>query len=109
MNRIITVQSYGDLIAETYSDERLDALGGRYIALCLSELGITFEHYLAAPHRYDMDEMAARARRTNHRLVLDAEATVAHLPCRDGAVMEPMRHHRNPKRSIAAYFNRRAR
>lgn len=94
---------------QTYSDERLNALGDRYIALGLGNLGITFEQFLTAPHRYDLGEMARQARRTYQRLAVQFEDGLEHLTCRNGTVMEPMRHHRNPKRSITAYFNRRAR
>jgi hypothetical protein len=94
---------------ETYSDERLHALGDRYITLGLGDLGITFEQFLISPHRYDLAEMVGHARRTYQRIAVQFEDGLEHLTCRNGTVMEPMRHHRNPKRSIAAYFNRRAR
>jgi hypothetical protein len=94
---------------QTYSDERINALGDRYLELRLYQVGITFEQFLTTPQRYDLREMMAGLRRVHQRLVEDMEDTVAHLPCRGGAVMEPMRHRRNPRRSVMAFFDRRSR
>lgn len=94
---------------QTYSDERLDAIGDRYLELRLHQRGVTFEQFLIAPQQYDLREDMHSFRQSYQRLVEDMEGTVAHLPCRGGAVMEPMRHRRNPRRSVMAFFDRRSR
>ncbi|WP_445157374.1 hypothetical protein [Halomonas sp. E14] len=98
----------------TYPDEYLEYYADRYVALYLKGHGVTLDQYLYDPARYEPlaeaplpllpEQQAVQAR-------LDAEAErveaeVAHLPRRNGAVVEPLHHHRHP-RSAQCDFKRR--
>jgi hypothetical protein len=100
---------------KTYSDEYLEHYADRYVAMHLRGHGITLEQYLAAPARYEHlalepFPLLPEQRAVQERLDTEAarvEAEVAHLPRRNGAVVEPLHHHRHPKRSPLAMFMRR--
>lgn len=101
---------------KTYSDEYLEHYADRYVAMHLKGHGVSLEQYLAEPARYEHltlepfpllpEQRAVQARLDAE--AAKAEAEVAHLPRRNGAVVEPLHHHRHPKRSPLAMFARRA-
>lgn len=100
---------------KTYSDEYLEHYADRFVAMRLDLHGINLAQYLAAPARYERLALEPFPLLPEQRAVqarLDAEAVraaaeVAHLPQRNGAVVEPLHHHRHPKRSPLAMFARR--
>lgn len=101
---------------KTYSDEYLEHYADRYVALHLRGHGITLEQYLVEPARYEhlaLEPFPLLPEQQAVKEQLDAEAArveaeVAHLPRRNGAVVEVLHHHRHPKRSPLAFFARRA-
>lgn len=101
---------------KTYRDEYLKHYADRYVAMHLRGHGITLEQYLADPARYEdlalePFPLLPAQREIQERLDAEAarvEAEVAHLPRRNGAVVEVLHHHRHPKRSPLAFFARRA-
>lgn len=107
----------------TYSDEYLNYYADRYVAMHLKGHGISLEQYLHDPARYEhlalapfpllpaqqavrdrLDAEAAEVGAVTARM----EAEVAHLPRRNGAAVEPLRHHRYPRRGLLAMFYRKA-
>src|SRR5690606_5424305 len=98
-----------------YPDEYIEYYAERYMALCLRYHGISLLQYLAAPEaceRAALEHMPLLPAQRAVQARLDAEAarleaTVAHLPQRNGTVVEPLHHTRHPKRSLAANFARR--
>lgn len=101
---------------KTYRTEYLEHYADRYVALHLRGHGITLDQYLAAPARYEHLALEPLPllpvqREIQERLDIEAakvEAEVAHLPQRNGAVVEPLHHHRHPRRGTVAMFPRRA-
>ncbi|MEX0745291.1 MAG: hypothetical protein WD118_06780 [Phycisphaeraceae bacterium] len=99
-----------------YSDEYLERMGDRYVALHLRGHGVTMVQYLSDPERYEAlalepmpllpAQKAVQARLDAEAGLAPAEAEVAHLPQRNGAVVEPLHHHRHP-RALACDFKRR--
>lgn len=98
----------------TYRDEYLEHYADRYVALYLKGHGVTLEQYLADPSRYDRlaDEplpLLPAQQRVQARLDAEAyrlAAEVDHLPQRNGAVIEPLHHHRH-SRAVSCDFKRR--
>lgn len=103
---------------KTYSDEYLDHYADRYVAMHLKGHGITLDQFLANPARYEHlalepfplmpEQKAVRDRLDAQAEAVRVEAEVAHLPRRNGAVVEPLHHHRHPRRSPIAMFYRKA-
>jgi hypothetical protein len=102
---------------KTYSDEYLEHYADRYVAMHLRGHGVSLEQYLADPTRYEhlalepfplLPEQQAAQQRLDAEMAR-VEAEVAHLPRRNGAVVEPLHHHRHPKRSALAMFVGRVR
>lgn len=102
----------------TYSDEYLEHHADRFVALRLDLHGLSLEQYLAAPERYEHlahepfpllpAQRAVAERVYAQELAEEAERQTADLPRRNGAVVEPLHHHRHPKRGPSANFTRRA-
>lgn len=100
----------------TYSCAYLSYHGERFVAQRLAAHGITFAQYLADPDRYDHlalefepllpAQRAVQARLDAEHEPTPIEAEVAHLPQRNGTVVEPLHHHRHP-RALACDFKRR--
>lgn len=114
-----------------YCPHYIDHFGDRFIALDLRRYGLTFEQYLDDPQRTErvylhaeprpllaaqrevqarLDADAARAEMHQAEAELEdrLEAELSHLPRRNGACVEPLHHHRLPKRSKKADFRRKA-
>ncbi|MFP4182234.1 MAG: hypothetical protein ACLFTX_06530 [Thiohalospira sp.] len=69
-----------------YDDHYLEHYSDRYVSLGLREHGVTLEQYLAEPWSVEQD--------------------LEGLPRRNGAVVEPLRHHRHPGRQRADFRRR---
>lgn len=103
------------MVSHLYPDAYLDHYADRYMALCLRYHGITLLQYLAAPdacERAALEHMPLLPAQRVVQARLDAEAarleaTVAHLPQRNGTVVEPLHHTRYPRRRTLAHFMRR--
>lgn len=100
----------------TYSDEYLNHYADRFVAMRLDLHGVRLDQYLANPDHYEalaLEPLPLLPQQKAVQARLDAAdkaaAEVAHLPQRNGAIVEPLRHHRFPKRSPLAMFLRRAR
>lgn len=98
----------------TYSDEHLNYYADRFVAMRLDLHGVRLDQYLANPAHYEAMAMEPLPLLPQQRAVqarLDvadkAVAEVAHLPQRNGAIVEPLRHHRFPRRGTLAMFVRR--
>lgn len=100
---------------KTYSDNYLNHYADRYVAMRLKLHGVSLEQYLDSPKRYEHLEhqpFPPLAAQLAVQRQIDAEterheASIAHLPRRDGVVTEPLRHRRFPKRSILGFFTRK--
>lgn len=102
----------------TYSDEYLNYYADRYVAMHLRGHGISLEQYLHDPGHYEHlalepfpllpQQQAVRDRLDTETAPTAVEAEVAHLPRRNGVVVEPLRHHRYPRRGLLAMFYRKA-
>lgn len=101
----------------TYSDEYLNHYADRFVAMRLSLYGVRLDQYLANPAHYEALAMEPLPLLPQQRAVqarLDeadkVAAEVAHLPQRNGTTVEPLRHHRHPRRgtpALSALFARR--
>lgn len=102
--------------AVVYTDDYLEFYAEQYAEHMVYLHGVTLDQYLADPARYRdllgapyplMDRQKAAAERWSN------ESAEQHEDCetvmRDGAVIQPMRHHRHPKRSPRAAFWRKRR
>lgn len=104
-----------------YSVPYLEHYADRFVQLRLSAHGLNLEQYLVAPQ--DMEALygdlflpllPGQKLVQNHFDAIDAEvarleAQVSHLPCRNGAVVEPLHHRRYRPRGTRSDFSRRAR
>ena len=100
-----------------YRDEYLDHYADRYRELMLRLHGITLLQYLAAPAA--CEAVAARwAERPEPcpaailpQQITESEARLERgleaCPRRNGAIVEPLHHHRLPRRSLRCHFTRR--
>jgi|SRR5690625_4593432 len=98
-----------------YSDEYLEYYADRFVERRLHSHGLTLEMYLSAPERYEhlahqpepllVKQLAVAERLEQSERIA---AAVEHLPRRNGTVMEPLKHHRNPKRNRSSRFIKKA-
>ena len=101
---------------QTYSDDYLNHYADRYMAMQLKRHGVTLDQYLANPARYEvlaLEPFPALPAQLAVQRQIDAEtarqeASIEHLPRRDGVATEPLRHHRYPRRSLLGFFARKA-
>lgn len=98
-----------------YSDAYLNHYADQYVAMRLNLHGVTLEQFLAAPERYQhladepfppLPEQLAVQRQIDAEAERQ-EASIEHLPRRDGVAIEPLRHHRLPRRSLVSFFTRK--
>jgi hypothetical protein len=103
-----------------YSDEYLEFYADQFVVYRLDKHGITLMQYLSAPadyehlwfkpfpllpkqqdamNRYEMEE-EARCKKV--------EASVEHLPRRNGAIVERLHHHRHHRRRFSSMFRKEA-
>lgn len=102
-----------------YSVHYLEYYADRFITLRLVAHGLCLEQYLAAPAELEalyadrfLPLLPAQKLVQQQLDAIEAEAygieaQVTHLPCRNGAVIEPMHHHRFHKRSFKSFFEPR--
>jgi len=103
----------------TYSDEYIEHHADEFVAMRLDRRGLTLDQYLDNPARYAdlvlepeplleaQAEIQARLDAEHGRPLVERE--VEGLPCRNGALVEPLHHkRRHPKRNPrSANFARR--
>ncbi|WP_435100797.1 hypothetical protein [Arhodomonas sp. AD133] len=95
-----------------YSDEYLDHYADRYCELWLHLHGISLLQYLAAPEACERvarkwsdhpepcpsSILPQEITRAEQALEREAERGLEHCPRRGGAIVEPLHHHRYPRR-----------
>lgn len=113
-----------------YTDEQLDYWGDRFIAERIrSTLGITFERFLNYPRHYvrqarrktverfhafkrHAEELMATTDRATigdfddllpAQAAIRQELDIADLPRRNGAAIEPLKHHRHPRHTSSSF------
>lgn len=96
-----------------YSDEYLNYQADRFAAGRLDLHGVTLDQFLTAPALYEylmlmpfplLKEQQAVKERIEQAEAARVEAPVAHLPRRNGAIVEPLHHHRHHRRRASAMF-----
>ena len=105
-------------MSHVYGDEYLNHYAERYRALNLRLHGITLLQYLATPTACELVAKLWASRPEPcpaailPQQISEAEMRLTrgleHCPRRDGAIVEPLHHHRLPRRSLRCHFTRRA-
>ncbi|WP_041863167.1 hypothetical protein [Bordetella petrii] len=98
-----------------YSDAYLSHYADRYVAMQLKRHGVTLEQYLANPAHYDRLEFEPfpplpaqlRVQQQMDAEAARAEQEIEHLPRRNGAAIEVLRHRRHHRRTFFSFFTRK--
>lgn len=109
---------YGTDRAVVYTDDYLEFYAEQFAEHMVYLHGVTLDQYLADPARYRkllgapyplLDQQQAVADKYADEQMRLSETFDSTTTMRDGAVIEPMHHHRHPKRSPRAAFWRKRR
>lgn len=103
-----------------YSDEYLDYYADQFMNHRLDKHGVSLTQYLSAPEEFEhlklkpfpllpaQREAVNRFEEAEAKRIKQVEAPVAHLPRRNGAIVETMHHHRHNRRRFGAMFRRQS-